>query len=96
MPHCDGRAVVAPPLSNGVRHRRLEAIARVVTSQHIQAMPCSKLERTSDTVSSTRHGQWQTQNSPSQFLQYAIRYNPMHNMVYKLKFAKKFVYKYIK
>ena len=56
MLHHYRRAVAAPPLSNGVRHRRLQANAQVIIGWQIGAVPCSQHERASDTVSSARHG----------------------------------------
>jgi len=56
MPHRNGRAIAAPPLSYRVRHRRLQANAQVISGQHIGAVPCREHERASDTVSGARHG----------------------------------------
>jgi len=56
MPHHNGRAIAAPLLSYGVRHRRLQANAQAIFGQNISAVPCSEHERVSDTVSNARHG----------------------------------------
>jgi hypothetical protein len=53
MPRRNRRAIAAPPLSNGVRHPRPVAVARVI---HTGAARCSEFERAPDTASSRRHG----------------------------------------